>query len=112
MVTFDLSELHSYRGIWALSTVNKKTGMLKATHYTWPIVHGKHPIWVVYTVNGRFIQHLPGRSEIERQYPNLAWRRVMAKWSLLDPTDHATKLRIQELPGGKVKVEKQDGRIA
>ena len=94
---YNLQNLHSYHGAWALSTVDSKTQRLKATHYAWVTCFGKHPLWVVYTIGGKFCGYHGTRTQIESTYPWLTWRRTMMRWSLMDPTDHSIAKRREEL---------------
>jgi len=75
------TDIHTYRSVYALSTVSKKGNVLKATHYCACIIHGSHPTWSVWTVGGKHIM-FGTRSHIERAYPKLVWKRVMLRWSL------------------------------
>ena len=72
--------LHTYRGIWALGTIARETGRLRATHFAFPIVGGSDPIWAVHTVHGRFVRYATGRAMVEAKYPSLVWRRWMVRW--------------------------------
>jgi hypothetical protein len=93
----DFSSLQSYHGAWALSTVDKKTGRLKATHYAWVTCFGPHPLWVVYTVGRKFVCYAGSKGQVADLYPSLVWRRTMMRWSLVDPTDHSIAKRREEL---------------
>ena len=90
-----MERLEAYKGVWALSTVDKG-GMLKATHMCYPIVYGREPIWIVATIDGKFVRYAGSRGGIERLYPKLVWRRWMVRWKMLDAVNHPTKVRKDE----------------
>lgn len=73
--------LSSYRGVWALGTISRETGRLRATHFAFPIVGGREPLWQVFTVYGRFVRYAADRAMVEAKYPTLVWRRWMVEWS-------------------------------
>lgn len=81
-MTDEMREFLVYRGLHVLCTVNKKME-LTATHFALCLVGGPSPMWGVWTVsNSKFQRFFGFRSEIEDQYPNRVWRRVMAQWSM------------------------------
>jgi hypothetical protein len=93
----DLSGVMSYKGVYALSTINHKTGQLKATHFACCVISGPRPVWAVWNVSGRFQRFFGLKSEIESHYPQLVWRRKMAAWNLTSVHNPDVKTRIHEL---------------
>lgn len=87
-----IGKAEGYRGIWALSTVNAK-GILRATHMTWIIVYGRQPIWVVYTVAGKFVRYAGSRRGVEKAFPSLVWRRWMVRWAMIDAHNYSIDKR-------------------
>lgn len=87
----NLSNIMAYKSVYALNTLNEKTGKLKATHYACCLVGGSSPVWGVWTVAGRFLRFHSGRDSIAREYPKLTWRRVMARWSLADDRNFSNR---------------------
>lgn len=92
----NLHDIMAYRGIHALCSVSKDN-KLTATHYACCLVGGNHPVWAVWTVRGKFLRFYTYKSDIEKAYPNLVWRRKMASWSLRDVSDHTPEQRRAEL---------------
>lgn len=92
---FDTALMHSFRGVWALSSL-KKDGLLRADFYVWPIVYGRDPLWVVYSSRGRFVRYASGRAQIARWYPSLTWRRAMCRWTIVDVQNHSVTRRTEE----------------
>ena len=92
----DMSQMHSFRGVWSLSSLDK-SGTLTAQFLAWPIVYGKDPLWVVYSARtGKFICY-GGRAKIGAWYPNMIWRRVMVRWSIVDTENHSVARRTEEM---------------
>lgn len=89
--------LEMYKGVWALSTADKKSGRLKAVNIAYPIVYGAQPVWIVATIEGRFLRFAASRAMIENAYPKLVWRRTMWRWSLRDRENHPIPKRLDEV---------------
>ena len=92
----NLSHLFTYKSRWSLCTINKN-GKLRVTHFASCMVTGRAPLWSVWTVNGRWDRFYSGRDEITKAYPGHVWRRVMARWGLVDDTDMDAKQRREAL---------------
>ena len=92
-----LTEIMTYRSLWAMCTVHQKTGKMRAVYYLACLVFGRAPLWGVWRVDGRFVNFVAGKADAERQHPNLVWRRVMARWSLAEDTDSKAPDRRQAL---------------
>lgn len=102
----------AYKGIYVLNTVGKD-GQLKATHYTCVLIGGPQPVWGVWSISGKFTRFYTFRSEIEKAYPQLVWRRKAARWEMsgvLDKskTDHK-RAELAEMYGRELP-EKHDQR--
>jgi hypothetical protein len=87
----NLGDVIAYRGVYVLGTArpNPETGRLKlvASHYASCLVFGKSPLWAVWTATGKFQRFYTFKSDIQRAYPRLVWRRKMASWSLMTVDD-------------------------
>lgn len=79
-----LGAMMAYRGVWALSELNPKTGWLRATHYATCLIGGPQPMWGVWSVNGVFQRFFGAKSQIVEAYPRKAWRLRSATWNLID----------------------------
>ena len=77
-----MPHIPGFRSVHTLCTVDKATQRLRATHFAICEVGGPAPVWHVYTVNWRFVRMFGSKSQIERAYPKLRWRRYMAEWRL------------------------------
>jgi hypothetical protein len=90
-----------YRSIWTLNDLvnDKETGKkkLKVRYYAFCIVHGRNPIWTVYTIDGRIVRHASSKDMIQSFFPKLAMRRTMASWSLMSPENHSIDKRVVEV---------------
>ena len=51
------------------------------SHFAFPIVGGREPLWQVFTAQGRFVRYATSRAMVEARYPPLVWRRWMVEWS-------------------------------
>ncbi len=91
-----LDNLQAYHGVWALSTINKD-GRLVATHMTWQIVYGRNPMWVVVTIDGKFVRYSGYKEQVRQAFPHLVWRRWMVRWSMLEAKDHPIPVRLEEV---------------
>jgi len=89
--------LRAYKSVWALCTTNKEGHALKATHYACVLVGGPHPIWGVWAITGKFLRFAAGRTELERTYPKLVWRKWMLTWQCVDITNKSVERRREEL---------------
>jgi hypothetical protein len=96
MMDDTLKDLLAYKGVYALCTVGKER-QLKATHYAACLISGQNPVWVIHTVNGKFVRFAGSRAQIEEQYPKLVWRRRMATWTLTNAEHKPLPQRRQEL---------------
>ena len=76
-------KVEAFHGVWTLNTISKTTKRLRATHMAWIIVYGKSPLWVVTTINRKFVRYAGSRQQIADAYPNLVWRRPMVRWSMV-----------------------------
>lgn len=81
MTTPTIESIMAFKGIYVLNTIDRY-GQLKATHYTCVLVGGPQPVWGVWTISGRFSRFFTFRSEVERAYPELVWRRKAARWQM------------------------------
>jgi hypothetical protein len=80
-----LASIMTYKTLWALCTVNKRTQQMKAVYYCACLVYGRAPLWGIWRVSdGRFLNFVAGKSQAEDQHQGLVWRRVMARWKLTD----------------------------
>jgi hypothetical protein len=80
-----LASIVTYKTLWALCNVNKKTQQLKAVYYCACLVYGRAPLWGVWRVSdGRFLNFVASKSQAEEQHQGLVLRRVMARWKLTD----------------------------
>ena len=95
-LSVNIGNLEAYHGVWALSTVGKE-GQLKCTHMAWPIVYGKNPIWVIATIEGKFVRYASSKESIQKMYPRLTWRRWMVRWSMLEAQHHSIPKRREEV---------------
>lgn len=90
-----------YRTIYTLNDLvtNKETGKkeLRARYYAFCVVHGRNPIWTVYDMDGRIVRHASSRDMIQKFYPKLSMRAVMASWKLSSPTNHSIEKRVAEV---------------
>ncbi len=74
-----------YKGVWALCTYNEKKEELRATHIAIYLVGGRDPMWGVWLLKEgglKFLRFAATRSQIERAYPQLTWRRKMSPFQL------------------------------
>lgn len=78
-----LQEIMTYKTLHALCSVNKKDEM-RVVYYVSCLVYGNNPVWGVWNVNCKFLHFAAGREAIARIHPNLTWRRIMTRWSLMD----------------------------
>lgn len=97
LVVPPLGAILAYRGVYALATVNKDTGRLRATHYATCLVGGREPWWGVWTVNGVFQRFFSSKEQVQKAYPKLVWRRKNATWSMVRIDDMDAKAKKAEL---------------
>jgi hypothetical protein len=91
-----LQAIMTYKALHALCSTNKD-GKMKVVYYVSCLVYGRAPLWGVWNVSGKFLHFAPGREAVADMHPNLAWRRVMARWSLADDADSVAHERRQRL---------------
>lgn len=94
VMTDQLREFLVYRGLHVLCILNKDM-KLTATHYALCLVGGVSPMWGVWTAGGRFLRFHSYKADIEQQYPNRVWRRVMSQWRLDAIADFSPERRRQ-----------------
>lgn len=92
-----LGSILAYRGVYALTSINDKTGMLRATHYATCLVGGREPWWGVWTVNGVFQRFFSSKEDIRTTYPKLVWRRKNATWNMIGVNDMDAGAKRKEL---------------
>lgn len=95
-MTEEMKQFLVYRGLHVLCTVNKKME-LTATHFALCLTGGPSPMWGVWTINNKFQRFYGFKSEIEEQYPNRVWKRVMSQWAMHAITDFPVEKRRQLL---------------
>jgi hypothetical protein len=94
----ELETLRAYRGVYVLCTVERgKPRKLRATHYAMCLISGAKPVWGVWKITGAFLRFHGGKTEVERAYPRLIWKRHMASWQCVDMTDKSLAARRLEL---------------
>jgi hypothetical protein len=81
-----LTDILTFKTLHALCSTNK-AGKMRVVFYVSCLVAGRSPLWGCWSVNGRFLHFAAGKEAIAAQHPRLAWRRVMARWSLADEHD-------------------------
>jgi hypothetical protein len=91
-----LQKIMSFRTLWSLCATNKD-GRMRVVYFSICLVHGRNPLWGVWNINGKFLHFAPGKDAIEKMHPQLAWRRIMARWQLTDDTDSKAPERRKEL---------------
>lgn len=86
-----LHDVMGFRGVHVLGDLRiteEGRAQLIARYYCSCLVQGRSPVWALYRAsNGNFVRFYGYRTEIERAYPKLVWRRKMASWSLLAVDD-------------------------
>ena len=82
-----LGSLLSYKIVYLLCTLNPKTNMLKATHFTICVYGGPYPSWGVWSINNIFQRFFPLKAAVADAYPNHVWRRLYGTWTMVNAKD-------------------------
>ena len=109
-----LAEIMSFRGVHVLGDLRvtpEGRPQLIARFYCSCLIYGRSPVWAVYKAStGSFVRFYGYRSEIERAYPRLTWRRKMASWHLaaVDDLNPSRRRRFLAERYGKAPPEPAD----
>lgn len=79
-----LGNIFAFKGVHALCLLSADNRALTPHYFACCLAFGSNPIWGLWDKQGRFVRFHGGRTEIENTYPYLVWRRIMARWEMVD----------------------------
>lgn len=79
----------AFKTIYILNDRGHAGAALRPTHYCCCLIAGRDPMWALWTVRGTFLRYAGSRQMLIEAYPEKAWSRITAAWTMTNDDNFA-----------------------